>query len=330
MICATSAAGAFFNLKKRTSRDRVRLGGVPVVDQPFDLLEVGLRGLDVDGIVVRGVGDAELVLGERLARIARVPVLLDLLGDDLRGGVLEAERLREDVRVVRPIDAADLAHDVREAALRRGDEDGVIARQCEEVDAAVLLLLAESAEPAAEWELAERLPAGLGEVVAARPGDENAREERRQEVGDDVAILVFETDDLQARDRVLVDLLEPLDEFEDELQVGGVGGADDDGVETGNRDGGHGPARRECILRRLKRQDRPGLLGRGHWRLIAARLYDGAEPVLDRIGEAVSVGLRALVLGVVDRALRGRSRRPRSKGHPCPGSQNLRGPPFRR
>ena len=107
-------------------------------------------GLDVDRVVVRVEGDAELVLGERFAGVASVPELLNLRGDDLRGGVLQAERLREDVRVVRPVDAADLAHDVVEAALRRGDEDRVEARQREEVDAAVLLLLLLAEDAAAE------------------------------------------------------------------------------------------------------------------------------------------------------------------------------------
>ena len=108
------------------------------------------------------------------------------------------------------------------------------------------------------------MAARLGEVVPARPGDEHAREERRQEVGDDVAVLVFERTTSRRGIGRLVDLLEPFDQVEDELQVRGVGRAENDGVETGDRDGGDGAARRERIFGRVwSGTTGPGCLGGG-------------------------------------------------------------------
>ena len=216
--------------------DRVGLGRIPVLDERLDLFEVGLRGLDVDGVVARGVGHAELVLGQLLAGIPRVPELLELVGDDLSRRLLEPERLREDIRRVRSVHLADLAEDVREAACRRGHEDRVEPGQGEEVDAAVLGLLV---EVEAAWLLSARLDQ---EVTTSWPGDDHAGEQRREEVRHDVAILVLERDDFEPRRGGLVDLLEVFDQREDDLEIPGVRGADDHRVQPGDRDGRNGAA----------------------------------------------------------------------------------------
>ena len=160
-----------------------------------------------------------------LPGIARVPELLELLRDDLGGGLLEAGTPWERPRVVRPVDPADLAHDVAEPALRRDHEDRVELRQGQEVDAAILRCWFSAAEPPPNRSPppARFSTARLSRVVATGPGNEHAQKERGQEIGDDVAVLILDRHDFQSRDGCLVNLFQAFDQVEDELQVRGVG-----------------------------------------------------------------------------------------------------------
>ncbi len=220
--------------------DRLRRAHVHHGDQVFGVLEVAGAALDehrVGGHVER---DAELVLGQRVAGVARVPEVLELRGDDLRRLPLQPERLER--RLGRLVEQPQqfLLH-VVEPALRRDEHDGVLPRQRERGD--VLDPARRRAALLAELAAARGAADAPGRGVVAALPELYAGQEGVERVGDVVAVAVVEEDDLDLRPRVLHLLLQDVDELEDDLQVRGVGHAEDAGVQTGDGDERDGAAR---------------------------------------------------------------------------------------